>query len=145
MLRSTEEVTTLQQGMFKKGTVDGVTNFNLGLYKTHIHFYEAEHANHKKKASWHRDLHILGLLGMSLLLTSNPCFSEGTQTSLLAAQSAWLEAENTDVGELGPASMERKRVTSLALPAADLAMVMALLERGRRGAVRKYMCNILNE
>lgn len=88
----------------------------------------------KKKASWHRDLHILGLLGMSLLLTSNPCFSEGTQTSLLAAQSAWLEAENTDVGELGPASIERKRVTSLALPAADLAMVMALLERGRRGA-----------
>lgn len=59
-------------------------------------------------------------------LTSNPCFSEGTQTSLLAAQSAWLEAENTEVGELGPASMERKRVTSLALPAADLAMAVSL-------------------
>lgn len=87
-------------------------------------------------------------------LTSNPCFSEGTQTSLLAAQSAWLEAENTEVGELSPASMERKRVTSLALPAADLAMAVSLCERvgkvGRGGglvkveiAVRKHMCNIL--
>lgn len=100
--------------------------------------------------------YILGLLGTSLLsyptspLTSKPCFSEGTQTSLLAAQSAWLEAENTVVGELGPASMERKRVTSLALPAADLAMAMSLLKKERgwvlvlwESIVRKHMCNLL--
>lgn len=66
-------------------------------------------------------------------LTSNPCFSEGTQTSLLAAQSAWLEAENTDVGELGPASIERKRVTSLAPPATDLAMAVSLKGGGGLG------------
>lgn len=62
-------------------------------------------------------------------LTSNPCFSEGTHTSLLAAQSACLEAENTEVGDPGPAPVDRKQVTSLTLPPAGLDMVVALCRR----------------
>lgn len=96
----------------------------------------------KQKLFMNPNMSVLGLLEIPLLLTSNPCFSEGTQTSLLAAQSAWLEAENTEVGELGPASMERKRVTSLMLPAVDLAMAMKGREREREDTVRKHMWNI---
>ncbi len=62
-------------------------------------------------------------------LTSNPCFSEGTHTSLLAAQSACLEAENTEVDDSGPAPVDRKWVTSLTLPPAGLDMVVALCRR----------------
>lgn len=63
------------------------------------------------------------------LLTSKPCFSDGTHTSLLAAQSAWLAAEKADldVGDPGPASMDKKRATSLAPPPAGLDMVALVL------------------
>lgn len=71
------------------------------------------------------------------ILTSKPCFSDGTHTSLLAAQSAWLAAEKADldVGDPGPASMDKKRVTSLAAPPAGLDMVALILreERQKRG------------
>lgn len=64
------------------------------------------------------------------LLTSKPCFSDGTHTSLLAAQSAWLAAEKTelDVGDAGPASNDKKRVTSLAPPPVGLDMVALVLD-----------------
>lgn len=67
-------------------------------------------------------------------LTSKPCFSDGTHTSLLAAQSAWLAAEKADldVGDPGPASMDKKRVTSLAAPPAGLDMVALILRRGKK-------------
>lgn len=67
-------------------------------------------------------------------LTSKPCFSDGTHTSLLAAQSAWLAAEKADldVGDPGPASMDKKRVTSLAVPPAGLDMVVLILGGERR-------------
>lgn len=69
----------------------------------------------------------------SCWLTSKPCFSEGTHTSLLAAQSAWLAAENDEllVGEPGPTPEYRKRVTSLAPP--PVALDMALLAKRRHG------------
>lgn len=59
-------------------------------------------------------------------LTSKPCFSDGTHTSLLAAQSAWLAAVNTalEVGDPGPAPDDRKRVTSLAPPPVGLDMFL---------------------
>lgn len=69
-------------------------------------------------------------------LTSKPCFSDGTHTSLLAAQSAWLAAENTalEVGDPGPAPDDRKWVTSLAPPPVALDMVLlALSETQKRG------------
>lgn len=68
------------------------------------------------------------------MLTSKPCFSDGTHTSLLAAQSAWLAAEKADldVGDPGPASMDKKRVTSLAAPPAGLDMVALVLRDERR-------------
>ena len=56
----------------------------------------------------------------------------------MAAQSAWLEAENTwpvggaEEGDAGPAPDVRKRVTSLAPPPADLDMVLLALEDERR-------------
>lgn len=66
------------------------------------------------------------LLSGSRWLTSKPCFSDGTHTSLFAAQSAWLAAENDelDVGEPGPTPEYRKRVTSLAPPPVALDMVL---------------------
>ena len=69
------------------------------------------------------------------LLTSKPCFSDGTHTSLFAAQSAWLAAENTAlaVGDPGPAPDDRKRVTSLAPPPVGLDMVLLALGEKRRG------------
>lgn len=72
------------------------------------------------------------------LLTSKPCFSDGTQTSLLAAQSAWLAAGNTEleVGDPGPgpAPDDRKRtVTSLAPPPVGLDMVLLALGEERMG------------
>lgn len=51
--------------------------------------------------------------------------------SLLAAQSAWLEAENTEVGDPGTTPVERKRVTSLAPPPAGLDMIVALFKKER--------------
>lgn len=59
-------------------------------------------------------------------LTSKPCFSDGTHTSLFAAQSAWLAAENTafEVGDPGTAPEDRKRVTSLAPLPVALDMVL---------------------
>lgn len=59
-------------------------------------------------------------------LTSKPCFSDGTHTSLLAAQSAWLAAEKAELeaGEPGPTPEYRKRVTSLAPPPVALDMVL---------------------
>lgn len=69
-------------------------------------------------------------------LTSNPCFSDGTHTSLFAAQSAWLEAEKAvelEVGDPGTTPDDRKRVTSLTLPPVGLDMVLlALIEERRR-------------
>lgn len=65
-------------------------------------------------------------------LTSKPCFSDGTHTSLLAAQSAWLAAENTEleVGDPGAAPDDRKRVTSLTPPPVGLDMVLLALGKG---------------
>lgn len=59
-------------------------------------------------------------------LTSKPCFSDGTHTSLFAAQSAWLaaEKEESEVGEPGLVPEYRKRVTSLAPPPVALDMVL---------------------
>lgn len=73
----------------------------------------------------------------SCWLTSKPCFSEGTHTSLLAAQSAWLAAENDEleVGEPGPTPEYRKRVTSLAPP--PVALDMVLLAEGDTGRHRR--------
>lgn len=73
------------------------------------------------------------------MLTSKPCFSDGTHTSLLAAQSAWLAAEKADldVGDPGPASMDKKRVTSLAAPPAGLDMVTLVLKDERRDKKKK--------
>lgn len=71
---------------------------------------------------------------MSWQLTSKPCFSEGTHTSLLAAQSAWLAAENIELLELGdPGAVpdDRKRVTSLAPPPVGLDMVLLALGKER--------------
>lgn len=68
----------------------------------------------------------------STQLTSKPCFSDGTHTSLLAAQSAWLAAENTEeleVGDPGPAPNDRKRVTSLTPPPVGLDMVLLALDQ----------------
>lgn len=81
----------------------------------------------------------ISLMSRQCLLTSKPCFSDGTHTSLLAAQSAWLAAENTalEVGDPGPgpAPDVRKRVTSLAPPAVGLDMVLLALreERQKKG------------
>lgn len=65
-------------------------------------------------------------VGGSRWLTSKPCFSDGTHTSLFAAQSAWLAAENDEfeLGEPGPTPEYRKRVTSLAPPPVALDMVL---------------------
>lgn len=73
------------------------------------------------------------------MLTSKPCFSDGTHTSLLAAQSAWLAAEKADldVGDPGPASIDKKRVTSLAAPPAGLDMVALILRDERRDKKRE--------
>lgn len=70
----------------------------------------------------------------SCWLTSKPCFSEGTHTSLFAAQSAWLAAENDESGEPGPTPEYRKRVTSLAPP--PVALDMVLLAKGDTGRHR---------
>lgn len=72
-------------------------------------------------------------------LTSKPCFSDGTHTSLLAAQSAWLAAVNTalEVGDPGIAPDARKRVTSLAPPPVGLDMVLLALSEERMGGTRK--------
>lgn len=68
-------------------------------------------------------------------LTSKPCFSDGTHTSLFAAQSAWLAAENAalEVGDPGPAPDDRKRVTSLAPPPVVLDMVLLALSEKELG------------
>lgn len=72
-------------------------------------------------------------VGGSRWLTSKPCFSDGTQTSLFAAQSAWLAAENDELelGEPGPTPEYRKRVTSLAPPPVALDMVLLAKKRHR--------------
>lgn len=83
---------------------------------------------------------------MSWQLTSKPCFSEGTHTSLLAAQSAWLAAENIELLELGdPGAVpdDRKRVTSLAPPPVGLDMVLLALGKERirhekKGATKSH-------
>lgn len=76
-------------------------------------------------------------------LTSKPCFSDGTHTSLFAAQSAWLAAENTDdeVGDPGPAPDDRKRVTSLAPPPVGLDMVLLALggDTKETGTIKKRL------
>lgn len=71
-------------------------------------------------------------------LTSKPCFSDGTHTSLFAAQSAWLAAENAalEVGDPGAAPDDRKRVTSLAPPPVALDMVLLALSEKETGDIQ---------
>ena len=78
----------------------------------------------RKQSSWQ--------VSSSCWLTSKPCFSDGTHTSLFAAQSAWLAAENDELelGEPGATPEYRKRVTSLAPP--PVALDMVLLGHTRR-------------
>lgn len=84
-------------------------------------------------------------------LTSKPCFSDGTHTSLLAAQSAWLAPVKTEVplevGEPGITPDVRKRVTSLTPPPVGLDMVLlALLLKGeRRGREKGEMIMIMRK
>lgn len=78
------------------------------------------------------ETHTFSLISGQYQLTSNPCFSDGTHTSLLAAQSAWLAAEKTEleVGEPGLAPDDRKWVTSLVL--FPVALDMVLLAKVRK-------------
>lgn len=84
---------------------------------------------------------VISLMSGQHPLTSKPCFSDGTHTSLLAAQSAWLAAENTalEVGDPGPgpAPDVRKRVTSLAPPPVGLDMVLLALREERTGDTKR--------
>lgn len=79
--------------------------------------------------------HTFSLISGQYRLTSNPCFSDGTHTSLLAAQSAWLAAEKTEleVGEPGLAPDDRKWVTSLVLFPVALDIVLLAKVRKKNG------------
>lgn len=79
-------------------------------------------------------------MGGSRWLTSKPCFSDGTHTSLFAAQSAWLAAENDELelGEPGPTPEYRKRVTSLAPPPVALDMVLLAKRDTDAGVSRDF-------
>lgn len=79
------------------------------------------------------------LMSRQYWLTSKPCFSEGTHTSLLAAQSAWLAAENValELGDPGPVPDDKKRVTSLAPPPVALDMVVLELRDKKTGDTKR--------
>ena len=81
----------------------------------------------------HLTLNFNSISRLSGQLTSNPCFSDGTHTSLLAAQSAWLEEvnEGLELGDPGAVPDVRKRVTSLTPPPVDLDMVLLALDEKR--------------